>query len=414
MSQWVPYNLRWCLGILFVLCSLPFVAINVGSAVLWDFIDPITLRLGKKFTQLLEPIGVRVARHPKDGWMLAVLILQAVLLPLLFAWNLYATLNDGLSITRVWMYHLLRIGPYFQTFAYAYTMCHKEGHVKVIGMWKKPYSSFLSKVWNWWIGLFYGVMPSTFAVGHTVNHHRYDNDEKDIITTWDYPRDSFSNYLAYLPRFLAYHMNMSVIVQFVREGEYNLALHTLWGTVYYFVFYGVISYIHPTFAFVYLVYPLVEAGLLLSAINWAWHCFVDPDENNFFAYSITIFDGLPNTNILNEDYHVVHHQYPAVHWSEHPRLYEKHKQEYIDNQATIFRGTHAMEVFFLAILKQYDVFAEKFVDLNDKMTHEQKLQLVKTRIQTCTWGNNRDPQNTFKQPGAMSVRTSKSKSKKDE
>jgi hypothetical protein len=104
---------------------------------------------------------------------------------------------------------VLRIGPYFMNFAYAYTLCHKEGHTKV-GMFN---SLWLQNVFNWWIGLFYGVMPSTFTYGHSRNHHAYNNDEADLVTTWDRPRDNFCNYLAYLPRWLLYHFNITAVFQ---------------------------------------------------------------------------------------------------------------------------------------------------------------------------------------------------------
>ena len=45
-----------------------------------------------------------------------------------------------------------------------------------------------------------------------------------------------------------------------------------------------------------------------------------------------------------------------------------------------------MEIFFLAILKKYDVFAEKFVDVAGKMTYEEKKEIVTMRLRTCSWG----------------------------
>jgi hypothetical protein len=272
-------------------------------------------------------------------------------------------------------------------------------------MFAKPYHYLMGNVFNWWIGLFYGVMPSSFAFGHSRNHHQYDNSENDCVTTWDYPRDSFRNYVHYLPRWLAYHFNISTVIQFCKENEYKLAFKTLNGTVFYWIAFGAVFYHSPKFAVLYMGYPLMESALLLSGINWAWHCFLDTDEENFYAYSVTIFGGNPDTtNILNEDFHVVHHQYPAKHWTEHPMLFKKHLPAYKTNQATCLRDTHAMELFFLCILKKYDVLAEKFVDMNcdvegdltggagaftitnEKMTYEEKKALVIRRLRTCQWG----------------------------
>lgn len=45
-----------------------------------------------------------------------------------------------------------------------YTLCHKEGH-SYAGLYSKGYndSILLRNVFNYWIGMFYGVLPATFA-----------------------------------------------------------------------------------------------------------------------------------------------------------------------------------------------------------------------------------------------------------
>ena len=40
-------------------------------------------------------------------------------------------------------------------------------------------------VFNWWVGLFYGVLPSSFAYGHSINHHKYNNGPLDVVSTSD-------------------------------------------------------------------------------------------------------------------------------------------------------------------------------------------------------------------------------------
>lgn len=380
--------MRWVIGAAFICVAGPAIAPVGLGAVVWYYIDPVTPFLCKKLTETMSPFSTLLTRKAIDRFLVPFAILQGVIVPALFFYNMWYTVTHGFSPYMAYAYHVIRVGPYFQNFAYSYTLCHKEGHTKQVGMFKREYQRWFGNIWNWWIGVFYGVMPSTFAYGHTVNHHRYDNDEYDNVSTWDQPRDDVMHYIAYLPRWLAYHMNMSVFIQFCLEGETKLALWMVFGTSYYLLVFSAIWWVSPIFALVYFIYPLLESAFLLSAINWAWHCFVDPDADNFYAYSVTIFDSFEFSNILNEDYHVVHHQYPAVHWSDHPRLFEKHKEEYIAKQATIFKNTHAMEIFFLAILRQYDQFAAKFIDLKDELTLEQKRRLIQTRLQTCTWGAN--------------------------
>ena len=85
---------------------------------------------------------------------------------------------------------------------------------------------------------------------------------------------------------------------------------------------------------------------------------------------------------------MVHHQYPARHWTEHPALYKKHQPDYIKFKATMFRDTHVFELFFLMILKDYDQMADKFVDPSGSMSMEEKDALVKARLRCCLWGPN--------------------------
>jgi len=55
--------------------------------------------------------------------------------------------------------------------------------------------------------------------------------------------------------------------------------------------------------------------------------------------SITILHG--PINVLNEDAHVVHHQYPGAHWTQHPDLMRKHTPSYTSGQGSIFVGERA-------------------------------------------------------------------------
>ena len=34
---------------------------------------------------------------------------------------------------------------------------------------------FCQRIFNWWVGIFYGLMPGTYHYGHTINHHLFNN-----------------------------------------------------------------------------------------------------------------------------------------------------------------------------------------------------------------------------------------------
>lgn len=246
------------LGYFFIATSLPPVIIVIGSTVLWYYIDPITLRTLKFISRTIAPLWRNVMMNEKDTFMVNVFFLHGICTPLFFYLNLQDTIKTGqVSLLWLYIYHVTRIGPYFTNFAYAYVLCHKEGHT-ISGMFKKPYSFVLGNAYNWWVGFFYGVMPSTFVFGHSINHHRYNNDQDDVVSTWDRPRDSFRNYVRYVPRWLSYHFNISATFKFMDERKYDIAAKLVFGSVVYWCAFAYVFSINKLFAVAYLGYPLFE------------------------------------------------------------------------------------------------------------------------------------------------------------
>ena len=298
-------------------------------------------------------------------------------------------------------------------FAYVYSLCHKEGHATAArtGLWVPPFDKRgpMRLFFNWWVGLYYGVMPASFAVGHSINHHRYNNGPSDVTSTSDKPRDSALAFLCYIPRMLLYVSNVSTVRQFCKERQYLVSFKVIYGSLYYLAFIVlVVHWYGLNFALAYVGYPFLENTLLLSCIGWVWHAFVEPDDvENEFVQSITILGG--TINVLNEDSHVVHHQYPGSHWSRQPQLLTKHAPGYDSSIGSVFYGTHCFEIFALILLKDYDKLAERFVGrmpenaegvlfhvgFHDKdsvprpkcpLSHADAAALIRRRLRACWWG----------------------------
>lgn len=162
-------------------------------------------------------------------------------------------------------------------------------------------------------------------------------------------------------------------------------------TYYWFFIFSCLSLsgYNYKFIFFYLIYPMFEGMIFLAMVNWSWHSFIDPNNfENEYVSSLTIFDG--PSNVLNEDYHVVHHQYPAYHWSFHPNLFLKHKQEYIDNKASVFKQTHAVQIFYFGVTRQYHKIAKKYHKqfLPKNITQKELIQLIKIRLRTTFYDEN--------------------------
>jgi len=403
----VGEHVNFALGVILLTAILPLEGPILLMAMLWEasdrgfdggFVDSgkeltgvVLGKIAPWFNRITQRYNTQFVKNSQDAYMMNIIVLGGVALPAMFAACWYHNKTYGFNVALCMAYHVIRIGPFFMNFAYVYTLCHKEGH-SFTGLYSKEYNGniILRNIFNWYIGLLYGVVPATFAYGHSINHHRYNNGPNDCITTSDKERDSIVNFIAYVPRWASYSLNISTVIQFLKEGNTQVALKMIAGSAWFWAFVGVWAYYDPLFAFAYILFPFFENVILLSAVNWSWHAFNNPDDpEDEYVGSITILDG--NINVLNEDAHVVHHQYPGAHWSEHPRLTDKHWDVYAEKQATVFRKTHAFEIFGLVVGRQYDKLAEKFVDLKGEragkpMSHEEKVKLIKSRLRACWWG----------------------------
>lgn len=394
------------IGVCMALALGPLVGVVVGMAMLWEAIDRgfaggfvqsgkelsgfLCARAMPWITRTTTGFNKRFVKRAEDAFMVNCAIGYGVLVPAFFCFCFWHQMNNGFNVGLFLLYHVCRIGPYFMNFAYVYTLCHKEGHSR-IGLWRGCYNNFVMKNWfNWWVGLFYGVIPSSFAYGHSINHHRYNNGPKDVVTTSDKPRDNWICFLCYLPRWIMYAGNVSTIIQFVKEGNAKITRHMVYGSIWYYSWVGYWAYHYPVFAACYVFFPFFENVMLLACVNWSWHSFMNPlDPEDEYVQSITILDG--PINVLNEDFHVVHHQYPGGHWTAHPGYLKKHWDSYYDRQGSVFKGTHAFEIFAMLLVRDWDALAERFQDLKGRragqeMSHEEKIAVLKSRARACWWG----------------------------
>lgn len=396
----IKEHASFVVGVAIFCVIMPVLGPIVGSAVLWEAVDRgfrgkelsglLMSKIAPGFNKLTHKFNARFMKHPEDSFMINCILSQGVVVPTLFMLSYWYTKTHGFSVLMCFLYHVVRIGPYFMQFAYYYTLCHKEGHSRT-GLYAAPYNNvFMKNIFNWWISLFFGVMPAAFAFGHSFNHHKYNNGPKDVVTTGDKPRDSVVNFMAYICRWTLYSLNISSVLQFLEDGNVEVAMKMVYGCLYWYSWLAAWCCVDTKFALGYVLYPVFENIMLLCCINWSWHAFSDPtDPEDEYVASLTLLDG--PINVLNEDYHVVHHTYPGIHWSDHPAKVKAHWEEYIEHRASVFRGTHAFEMFFLVVLGAWDELAKKFVDLKGEkegkpMSHEEKIKLLQSRVRNCTWG----------------------------
>lgn len=371
-------------GIALLALAGVYVAGQVAACTIWEAIDKRTVDMvgwASKISQSLSHRWTGLVNHPADGFVVNLVLWLGVLMPAYFFYELYMAVTVGFSWPRILIYNLIRIGPMYANFMYVYVMCHKEAHCNGHLFARKYSNPVLSYIFNHWIGLFHGVLPGVFTYSHVNNHHKYDNDHRDVYSTAFRPRDRFTSWLRYLPEWFAYAANVSTIISFVGERRYKLAFKTTLSTVAYLAFVAVFWRIHPLFTLMTLVYAFVEGNILLSVVNYVWHAFIDPDDPaNDFVNSTTIVDGENFT--LGEEYHVVHHQYAGAHWTRHRELYFKHLASYESCVPTTFHRKNLFEVFGLIVAQDYGALADAFYKpmWPKGMTREEMMHLLKRRL----------------------------------
>lgn len=327
-----------------------------------------------------------LVRHPQDAFFLPVLIWLALIIPAYFFHELFhsaSLAHQGISISipRLLLYNIIRLGPMYAAFMYVYVLCHKEAHRNGY-LFERNSILPLRNIFNHWIGLFHGVLPGTFTVSHINNHHRYDNSARDVYTTAFRPRDSFWSYVRYVSEWFLYASNVSSCAALLSEGRRVDAAAAAAGSIAYIAFVIACAFIHLRFTLLALVYPFFEANILLSIVNFVWHAFIEEEKpTDDYINSTTIIEGLNFT--LAEEYHVVHHQYAGVHWTKHKQLYERHQEQYTRYPPSAFYKVNIFELFYFIVTGQYQQLVKLYYRplLQPGWSDEKLAELLKRRLQ---------------------------------
>eukprot|EP01063_Lacrimia_lanifica_P004084 TRINITY_DN12280_c0_g1_i1.p1 TRINITY_DN12280_c0_g1~~TRINITY_DN12280_c0_g1_i1.p1 ORF type:complete len:496 (+),score=168.56 TRINITY_DN12280_c0_g1_i1:79-1566(+) len=330
-----------------------------------DAIRAASMKLGDAI--LLDP-----RNHSYLPWMLWGLVVN----PAMFYWVWTRYNAHGLEIATFLVYHAVRLGPRYRFFAHHETLIHKEGHAVREGLFRNVLNTaerapiprplrraVFDHINGGLIGVFYGSIPYHYATAHNKIHHRWHNDTGDVHTNMDLDRTAFSSYVMWLPRFVLYWTGVSPALLFWKRDEAQYLRDILGGMAYYYGIGALVWYaMGPVFFWAYYLYPHLEAASFLGAIAYIWHAFSDEaDPSNQYVNSITILRG--QDNIWNEDFHVVHHHEPFVHWTDMPKSFDAHKEEYTRCRATVFADCEEGQIIAWMFGADWDGMANHFVDL---------------------------------------------------
>ena len=374
-----------------LLIPVPWMGAVIAVGLLWDQLwlrlsdTWLSRSLGSFFTKVSERLARIMMRDERNAPYLFSLFGIGLYTPTLFVLAFYWQIRYGGSaawytiVLVAFLYNVLMMGPYFRFFSVIATLIHKEGH-DTRGIFKSPYT-FLNNACGWFIGPFYGHVPETYPLGHQRIHHKYDNGPGDVTFTYDLDRSNPAQWLKYLRRFSLYWTGASIVGYFIQNRQWAPARRMATGMLVYYGLIALITFLNPWFGFAYLILPHMSVIIYLAAINYIWHTFCDPaDPDNPYINSVTILNG--QYNVYNEDFHVTHHHHPQMHWTKMADDYYKHIDKYKANMASVFTDTQEFEMFVWVMMGRIDLLAEHFVDLTGTLSQEDKMALLKYRMQS--------------------------------
>jgi len=370
-----------------ILLFVPYITIIIGLTIIYEkimiFLSFILTNnaIANTFSLICNKIGKNTLRNNLDQPYIPWIVYLSLFTPILFGTSFYiqtyCPLSLSLKISFMLLYHVLLIGPRFRNFTLCNVMLHKNSHT-INGIFKYNYMNLF---FEWIIGNFYGICPGHYSVCHVKDHHKYNGE--DVLSVTQFDRTSFKDFFIYLSNYGFSWSGISHIINFYNKKKYIFAIRTALGSSVYFGCFFILYNVNPFFALTHYILIFVFNVFFLSAVNWTWHGFCDKDQiDNEYINSTTFING--TDNVFNEDYHVAHHLQHTMHWIKLKTHYEENIEVYKKNQATIFTDIQQIELFFYMILKKYDLMANKFVDLSGKLTHAEKINLLKKRMEKIT------------------------------
>lgn len=281
---------------------------------------------------------------------------------LLFFPSMIVLYSPLLPDTIWWIWATTHLLVCLFVFLAPYTlMLHNTSHRP---LYKREYERW-NKFIPWVLGPFFGQSPDMYFLHHMGMHHNEGNLPDDKSSTMPFQRDSFLHFMHYFLRFL-FIGAVELTQYFFGKKRDALGMKVMrmdWGYIAVLILLAV--FVHPGATLMVFAIPLVYIRLGMMSGNWGQHAFVDPDQpDNDYTSSITCINTRYNRTCFNDGYHIGHHLVPNRHWTEMPQDFLDNIDKYAENKALVFDGIDFQGVFFLLIIKRYDILARHLININ--------------------------------------------------
>jgi fatty acid desaturase len=330
--------------------------------------DPRTVATSSWFTRRIGPL----LNDPRD----------AVFVLLMFESALVASCGIGLFFvgSLFWVlapaYWLVLGAVFLDRFT---LMLHCTSHRPLF----KPAYRRMNEIIPWVLGPFFGQSPNSYFAHHVGMHHREENLADDLSSTLGYQRDRLSHWLLYCGRFLVCGA-LDLMRYFSIRRRTKLMRKVLVGELVYFIVTGALLLWNPAATLVVFVVPLMAMRTLMMMGNWGQHAFVSQEHpGDPYLSSITCINSRYNRRCFNDGYHIGHHLYARMHWTEYPAQFDGSQEEYGKKDAIVFEGVDFFMVWLLLMTKRWKRLARAFVQLPGAVERDEDavIALLKARVQ---------------------------------
>jgi len=255
-------------------------------------------------------------------------------------------------------------------------ICHRK-------LFKKAYTWLFHYV-IWIVCPFFGHTPESYFAHHMGMHHVENNMVDDASSTLPYQRDSLRGFFAYYLNFLFLGFRDTFMYFFTRKRR-KFYLRLGFGESMFYLFCIGMCFVNFKATLFIFIIPFIFARIVMMLGNWTQHAFVNPD--NLEDNTINCINTKYNVACWNDGYHAIHHNRPAMHYTDIPGEFLKTKDQLAEQKVLVFDGIHYLHIFLWLMQKRYDKLADNLVNVNNMFaSKEEAIALMKERTRKFTKG----------------------------
>src|ERR1700693_1279887 len=221
------------------LVAVPSLAFCAAATLLWK-IRPLRDAyqfLSRTYDQLLDRLGQRVLRDPRDIPALRLMVSLTLTVVPIFLVQLV------IGKPRLWLalaFYLSLYGLKFQRFVRMFSAKHLEAHRRQ-GYFSDKYDKVFGRYVEFFLGYLYGNVPELDRTVHVRLHHKENGGPDDTVTSTAYDRTSRLDFLWYLSNNIWTVLGIAPYAYFKAIGDEENRRRLLWGIARYYVYFGAVA-----------------------------------------------------------------------------------------------------------------------------------------------------------------------------